>query len=306
MDKTITTEEVQLSEKRIQFLSKTFSITGAITIITTLGFALLVVLNSNDVFRNFIFNFFKQIPYVGQGLHLLIKSMNIIDLKMVYQTVMLPLISVELVYYSIFLIIFEIILLILKHKFIKNSRHYFSFFLITIIAGVLLLFNQVNLFVIPLAQGSALDSRNLFIKVLLLIQFIAIIAIARNHHKLNKFDIKDVLSTVLMKRMIKIGSLVTMITLLLFGSVLMVANSQVSLVKEAVTVDYVLDFKPTANGAVNIELPSKLILSSKLLGINLPKTIEGGALLDYFAVSEVNIGEVVSQFALDFIDNLAY
>ena len=57
MDKTITTEEVQLSEKRIQFLSKTFSITGAITIITTLGFALLVVLNSNDVFRNFIFRY---------------------------------------------------------------------------------------------------------------------------------------------------------------------------------------------------------------------------------------------------------
>lgn len=306
MEQTLTSDQKQLRTKRIDFLFNLFTFCASITIIVTIGFALLVILNSNEVFRNFIFNFFKQIPYVGQPLHLFIKSMNVVDLQLIYNQLLLPMISIELVYYSIFLIIFEVLVLIFKYKFKKNSRDYFAFFFMTIVLGTLILFKQVNLIVIPIAQGSALASRNLFIQVLLITQFISIIAIAFNYNKLGQFDLKEFVNNNVNTKMIHIGAAVIIVSLLLFSSVLLIANTQVDTIKDTVAVDYTLDFKFTADGLVHIELPTKLVITSKLLGFNIPKTIEGGALLQYFDVSAVNIGEIVSQFALDFIDNIAY
>lgn len=225
MEQTLTSDQKQLRTKRIDFLFNLFTFCASITIIVTIGFALLVILNSNEVFRNFIFNFFKQIPYVGQPLHLFIKSMNVVDLQLIYNQLLLPMISIELVYYSIFLIIFEVLVLIFKYKFKKNSRDYFAFFFMTIVLGTLILFKQVNLIVISIAQGSALASRNLFIQVLLITQFISIIAIAFNYNKLGQFDLKEFVNNNVNTKMIHIGAAVIIVSLLLFSSVLLIANT---------------------------------------------------------------------------------
>ena len=172
--------------------------------------------------------------------------------------------------------------------------------------STIILVKQINLIILPIAQGSALQSRNIFVSILLLIQLISLLSIAYHEHRLGNFDFKDFVHSESSHKMIRLGSITIISVLLLFSGTLFIAKTQVDALKEVIAVDYVLDFKPDAYGVVHVELPDKLITSSKLIGVNLPKTIEGGQILKHFAVSEVNIGEVVSQFALDFVDNLAY
>lgn len=301
-----TNNQNQLRQDKVNFLFKVLFISTGVILFTALAFATIVMLNSNVVFKNFIFNFFKQIPVFGQMIHLYIKSLNFVDLNVIYNQLILPLLGLELIYYSFLIIVFEIVILIFTNKFKKNSKSYLSFFVILIIVSTLLLFKQVNLLIIPIAQGSALSSRNLFMSVLFLTQAISLLMIAYNYSKLGMFDLRDVIDVRMSNRLIKIASSVLITVLLLFSSILMIVNTQVDTIKNEISVDYVVDFKPTADGMVNIQLPDELIKTTSLFGVKLPKTIEGGQILSQFAVSEVNIGEVVSQFVLDFVDNIAY
>ena len=106
MENTMNTQEYT-REKKINFLFKMFIGSSIVVFVTAISFAILVLANGNEVFRNFAFNFFKQIPFVGQGLHLLLKSLNVVDLKLICAQVILPFLSVELLYYSFFLLLFK-------------------------------------------------------------------------------------------------------------------------------------------------------------------------------------------------------
>lgn len=98
-------EDPLIIESRIRFLSKIFNTSAIITILMTLVFVVTVFLNGRSIQTTFIFKVFEKIPYIGQVLHLWLRSLNLVNFNVVYQKLFMPLLSLELLYYSIFIII---------------------------------------------------------------------------------------------------------------------------------------------------------------------------------------------------------
>lgn len=297
--------ESTITHQRILFLSKAFNICGISTIIVTLLFIMIVALDGQEVLTMFIFKVFDKIPYLGQILHLWIKSMSLVNLSQIYQNIFLPILTIELIYYSFFIIILQGIMLYLKRGYMSGGKGYFNYITVIIIGLAMIFGKQAILLIVPLAQKTNMNFRDNLIIILILTQIITMIAIALNQNKLGQFNVKEVYNQHLGQRFFKLGTIGLLVTLLFYCSALLTLNYSVNIVKKNIAIDYVIDLRPTADGLVEIVLPEQLIKNGARIGINIPEVIKGGAILEQVAVSEVNLGAIVNQFLIDSIDVMA-
>lgn len=293
------------NDLKVQAVSRLYSALGSINIAVLLVFPIYLLYVSKDIMNVFIYNVFSKIPYLGQLAYMGIQSLNLIDLSVLHSKVFNPLLLVEVVYYTVPLIIAQGVLLGLKRRLLRHDHTYFSILLLFVIALTAIMVNQMDLVLIMNANHSLLELRNLLFRIFLWGQLLCVGTLVYLLYQKGRFQFRgfDVLG--FSSRVIKISAITSLLMLVIAGSGLGLVNLQVDGVKEAIAVDYVLDLKPTADGLVHLVMPDLLIQKAQGFGINIPKEIEGGMILQQVFVDNIDFGAIINQTAGTFIDGLS-
>ena len=289
-----------LKQHKIEFLNKLFIIVSGISLIFLLIFTFTIFNNSSHVFNNFILNTFDKIPVFGQVLYLYIKSLNIIDISYLYENIIEKAVLIELIYYAIVIIFFQIISLLAFLKFSKDHSKTFWFIVSTSTIIALIIVNPRPLIILENMFNVSFYKYLRLFNLLLLIQLGSLGYI----YFLDKETI--ILSFELKSKIFKITSTILISLLLGFSTILIVANSQVYRVKEVLEVDYTISFESSANDIININVPDKLQDLTSKVGVHIPGSISGGGILSALDLDSVNIGSILSSYILDLFDDIIY
>lgn len=289
-----------LKQHKIEFLNKLFIIVSGISLIFLLIFTFTIFNNSSHVFNNFILNTFDKIPVFGQILYLYIKSLNIIDISYLYENIIEKAVLIELIYYAIVIIFFQIISLLAFLKFSKDHSKTFWFIVSTSTIIALIIVNPRPLIILENMFNVSFYKYLRLFNLLLLIQLGSLGYI----YFLDKETI--ILSFELKSKIFKITSTILISLLLGFSTILIVANSQVYRVKEVLEVDYTISFESSANDIININVPDKLQDLTSKVGVHIPGSISGGRILSALDLDSVNIGSILSSYILDLFDDIIY
>lgn len=118
---------------KLNYLNLFYNSLWTLGIILTLTIGLLLIFNSYDIFNRFILQSFKRIPYIGGFVLSYIKSLHFIDFDYFARQVFKPVITLDVLYFALSFISFQIALLLMKRYILKHEHA-----LITSIIAVLL------------------------------------------------------------------------------------------------------------------------------------------------------------------------
>lgn len=289
-----------LKKKQAIFINKLFSLIYGLLILSLFLFSFSLIINSSVVFNNYIFSLFNKIPVLGQLLYVYIKSLNIIDLSFLFNNVIKKALLIELLYYILIIIFFYCLNIFAFNKYKKHNNKilWLLISLSTIIA--LIITNPNPILLLENIYSVSFYKYKILVNTLLTTQLVIIIYLS----VLNKTYIH--FNAHLKNKIIKTTSSTLIVILLLFSSTLLLINSQSYTFKEIVKIDYTINFVRDDNDIVSIEVPDKLHEITEIIGINIPKAIDGNSMLSFLNLDNINIGKITSSYVLEIIDDLIY
>lgn len=303
-ERTEVVKDKTFRENEVSKISKVFNVLFIINLVIIGLFTLYLFMNSKSILSGFTNNMLYRIPYVGDILHLLLKSFNIIDVKQVHSTIY-PVFILEILYYTLPLLLFQFVLFGLKKRIVKRDNAYFSFVLMFIVVIGLTLVKPMQSLIIFSTQSSVMQLRSLLVLFIMFLQLFCVISICYNLSKIQRFNFSSILTHGFGHSVMKVGAIASLSILIIFGSSLLFANSKVEDIQQKVSVEYVFDLKEAADGTVNIVVPKALIASAKMVGVNIPDTISGGQVVERFFQTEIDFGAMVTNTINSTITSLA-
>lgn len=278
-----------------------------IMMILILTYFIVRVLNNGEtIFKTFFYNLFNEPPIIGRLVHMYIKSLNIINLSIIYEVLVSKLINIELVYYVLLISICQVLISFLMYRLSKKPERYLNYFLSVVLLIVLILKPIYPPYILPIAFINTLSLVSMLIKCTFIFQFIIILKIGYNYFRENIFTFENIVNVIYLSRLIKRLSIIIISFLMIISMTYFISSKSVLILKDEVIIDYTINVEPTANNILSIEVSDELLSLASKLGVTIPETLEGGAILSYFDLDEINIGEILSNYILDMIDNLSY
>lgn len=276
------------------------------TILILTFFTVRVLNNGETIFKTFFYNLFNEPPIIGRLVHMYIKSLNIINLSIIYEVLLSKLINTELVYYVLLISLCQLLISVLMYRLSKKPERYLNYFLSVVLLIVLIIKPIYPPYILPIAFKNTLSLVSMLIKFNFIFQFIITIKIGYNYFHENIFSFENIINVNYLSRLIKRVSIVIISFLMMISMTYFISAKAVIILKDEVIIDYVINVKPTANDLLSIEVSDELLALTSKLGVTIPKTLQGGAILSYFDLDEINIGEMLTNYILDMIDNLSY
>lgn len=287
-------------------LSKIYNVLSFFTILIILTYLFYFVEKSGTGLDKLINNGFGQIPIIGNFLLFLIKTSNIIQLDVFNNSIFKPIFILEIVYYLLPLLLIQLFLIKMKCNIIKNKKSNMSLLLFVVLVASSIIVSRLDMFILPLAYRSILNTKDGIFHILLILQLLIIIRLCFVFSKQGSFDWREYNDSFFANRVFKIGSVVSLVLLLALGSGFTVAKLQVNSIKKQVGIEYTIVVKTNLEGHIELLLPQKLLNDMNKVGVTLTQSVDLGALMSNVTPDEIDVGAAVNGLVESTIDSLSY
>lgn len=293
-------------ETKIKGLSFAFNFVAILSIVFTVGFATYVYITAPVVYHEMIQDLFKKIPYVGDYAYGIVDKLKILDFDKIYNNYFLPAVLVEIGFIAIPVALSQCIILLLKHKVIKKQDKFISAgFVISMLIGFLLT-SRFSLMFLEAYLPVGYELKNVGLPIIFGLELVLFLGILYYLNKMNKFNLTIGFDQKTAGKLIKIGVVSTGIICCVVLGGFVYAKQMALVFRDFITIDFVLDLGPAADGLIHIDLPPKLVRISGFLGGNIPEAIKGSDILTYFGINTIDVGAYINGITLPIVDRYIY
>lgn len=304
MKSAINTNKV--SPENSKLLYKLLGLAMILLFVTLTFLSVRVINNSEIIFKTFFYNLFNEPPIIGRMFYLYIKSLNIIDLTIIYNTLVAKLISLELFYYLLVVGLSQLIISILNYRLYVDNKRYLNYLITVSFLIVLIIWPIYPPYILPIAFNNTLSFISTIIKLIFTFELLIMLKLGYNYYQDNVFKPTEIFNEKYLSKLIKRVSIITISLLTIISLTFYFSSYAVSMFKDELVINYVINIESSADNLLSIELSEELQDLTMKYGVVIPSTIEGGAILNYFDLSEIDIGKMITNYFLDIVDNLSY
>lgn len=294
------------SEVKIKGLNFAFNFVAILSIVFTVGFATYVYITAPVVYQEMLQDLFQKIPYVGDYVYGVVDKMKILDFDKIYNNYFLPAVLVEIGFIAIPVALSQCIILILKHRIVKKQDKFISAgFIFSMLIGFLLT-SRFSLMFLEAYLPVGYEIKNIGLPIIFGLELALFAGILYYLNKMKKFNLRIGLNQKIAGKLIKIGVISTGVICCAVLGGFIYAKQMALVFRDFITIDFVLDLGPAADGLIYIDLPPKLVRISGFLGGNIPEAIKGSDILTYFGIRTIDVGAYLNNVTLPVVDRYIY
>lgn len=300
-------EENTILEKtndKLKISKLVFLLASVSIIFVAIVFSVYININSTNLFFSTIDNIFAQIP-LGNFIYLYLQSLQQIDINYFYANIFSPALLIETLYLIIPIIILQVLVLVLYYKTIKKDHAFISAFigLIALFSMMYLQFSNNSIF--SFIYDDLYQLKNIILSVGMIIQLAAFVSSLVYLNKLDRFSLYKLKTHYIARKFVKVGSIISSVGFVLISGGLLFLNAFLNSLKSQIAFERIIDVKAKAGGIIEIDVPSNIIDLLSRINITLPKSINGGVIIDRLGLSEIDLGRILNDFLSSQIDRLS-
>ena len=291
---------------KLNYLNLFFNSLWTLGILLTLTIGLLLIFNSYDIFNRFILQSFKRIPYIGGFVLSYIKSLHFIDFDYFARQVFKPVITLDVLYFVLSFISFQIVLLLMKRYILKHDHALITSIIAVLLTVSLFLRSSELLHISKVFSDESVSSISTILKFFYFIELLSILAILYTLHQDGKLDYRRLLDHEQTKYYTHRGLKLSLVLFMVLTVILTGVKAIVNNYKEVYHINYRIEFIPQENNKLSIKVPEEISKPLELAGITLPDEIDENSILNQLGLEALDVGALVNNTLDNTLDNATY